>query len=54
MEEGDYDTIYYYFALNRYHFTIEYWMGLNRYQKAVYIAMIDERVKSEKEKYRTE
>lgn len=50
IDECDHDTIYYYFALNKYHFTIEYWESLDRYKKALYIAMIDERVKNEQRK----
>lgn len=47
--------MYYYFALNKYHFTLEYWNSLDRYEKALYMAMIDERVENEKkqaEKYK--
>ena len=40
--------MYFYFALNKYHFTLDYWNSLDRYEKALYKAMIDERVEKDK------
>lgn len=50
MEEGDYDTMHSYFALNKYRLMPWDYAALDDAKKIMLDVMIDERIKSEKKK----